>query len=140
VNRHLLPRFERLFLAVDQEGDPPLLDIEVLGTNVMNVLASRDEPALFDGEVDDDPRAGRLLGRLDQQGLFACKRIPNDVASMPSLHGAILEPARRDFKRLHAELERTISEFVRVQLAPGSSLPHPLRGLSPRGWRPVSPA
>jgi hypothetical protein len=45
-----------------------------------------------------DPIAGRLLGRLDLQALFACERIPNDVASVYRLHRAILEAARRNPK------------------------------------------
>src|SRR5439155_619206 len=66
--------------TVHEERDLPLLDLEVLRAHVVDVLAARDEPALLDREVGDDPHAACFLCGFDQQGLLAGKWVPDGVA------------------------------------------------------------
>jgi hypothetical protein len=63
---HLLPRRNRALTSVDHEGDPSRPDLEVLGAVVVDVLATGNEAARLDDEVDDDALAARLVRRLDQ--------------------------------------------------------------------------
>ena len=48
---HLLSRPEGAFLSVEDEGDLPRPDLEVLGAVIMHMLATGDEAARLDGEV-----------------------------------------------------------------------------------------
>jgi hypothetical protein len=89
-DRQLLSSFERPLLAVDQERDAAVQNLEVLGTVVVKVLAAGDEPTLLDSEVGDDPCASGFLGGFDQQRLLASQRIPDNVASAASTHEPML--------------------------------------------------
>jgi hypothetical protein len=52
----------------------------VLGKVVVHMLAAGDKPARLDGEVGDDAGATGLLGGLDDHGLLAGQRVPDDIA------------------------------------------------------------
>jgi hypothetical protein len=75
----LLSHRQRAFLTVEHErGSVP--DLYVLGKVVVHMLAAGDKPARLDGEVGDNAGATGLLRGLDDHGLLAGQRVPDDVA------------------------------------------------------------
>jgi hypothetical protein len=78
-HRDVLTRTDALLLAVEQVGEPPLQNVELLVDVVVNVLAAGDETALFHGEFRDDTRAPAVRGRFDEQSLLGCQRAPDHV-------------------------------------------------------------
>jgi hypothetical protein len=67
-------------VRVERERDPPAPHLQVLGAVVAQVPAARVEPAGLDGKVGDQPSTARLFAGLDNQGLHAAQRVPDDIA------------------------------------------------------------
>lgn len=79
LDNDLLSRSKRALLSVAHERDPPRPNLEVLDAVVVHMLATWDEAAPLDGEVEDGSGAAALLSGLDEHDLLAGQRIPDGV-------------------------------------------------------------